>query len=134
MCREPVTTPDLYPTIFGAADTPLPADQTVDGTDLGPLLAGERDALDRDAIFWHFPHYGNQGGTPYGAVRAGDWKLIEFYEDDHVELYDLSNDVREERDPSDEHPKRAGALHERLDDWRDDVGAKLPDPNPDFES
>ncbi|MFB6136053.1 MAG: sulfatase [Halobacteriaceae archaeon] len=131
VCREPVTSPDYYPTICDAAGADVPGDQTVDGESLRPLFEG--GDLDRDAVFWHYPHYGNQGGTPGASVREGDWKLIWFFEDDHVELYDLRADVREEEDLSDDHPERAERLRRRIEEWQEDVAAELPRENPDFE-
>jgi arylsulfatase A-like enzyme len=126
----PATSPDLFATILDAAGVDLP-DQPVDGVSLRPVLAG--DAIDRDAIFWHYPHYGNQGGTPAGAVRTDRYKLVEFFEDDHVELYDLAADVGERTDISDDEPALAADLRERLAAWRADVDATMPTENPDFE-
>jgi len=130
LCEEPVTTPDIYPTLLGAAGARIP-DDPLDGVDLRPALEG--DTLEREAIFWHYPHYGNQGGTPSAAVRTGDWKLIEFFEDDGLELYHLDDDVREKRDLSDHRPEKRDALYARLREWREDVGARMPEENPDFE-
>ena len=69
-----------------------------------PLLTGEDD-VDREAIFWHYPHYGNQGGTPGSSIRAGDYKLIHFFEDDRLELYNLQEDISEEHNLADEQPE-----------------------------
>jgi arylsulfatase A-like enzyme len=132
LCETPVTTPDVYPTLLSAAGLPVPEGQTVDGVDLRPLFDGAD--LDREAIFWHYPHYGNQGGTPASAVRAGDWKLVEFFEDDHVELYHLGEDIREERDLAAHRPEKVADLRDRLETWREDVGARLPADNPDYQS
>jgi arylsulfatase A-like enzyme len=88
--------------------------------------------LRRDAIYWHYPHYHPGGATPYGAVRVGDWKLIEFFEDDHTELYNLADDVGESNDLAAKMPERATALRRQLHDWRKDVGAQMPTPNPDY--
>jgi arylsulfatase A-like enzyme len=128
---EPATSPDVYPTLLDAAGVPIPEGQGVDGESLRPVLTG--GSLDREAVFWHYPHYGNQGGTPASAVRAGRWKLVEFFEDDHVELYDLEADVGETTDLSRERPDRTRALHDRLREWRRSVGATLPTANHDFE-
>jgi arylsulfatase A-like enzyme len=132
VCTEPVTSPDVYPTVLDLAGVEAPADQAIDGESLTGLFAGE-EALDREAVYWHYPHYGNQGGTPAAAVRRGDWKLVEFFEDDHVELYDLAADVREETDLSEHRPDLVADLRGDLADWRDEVGALLPEENPDFE-
>ena len=79
---------------------------------------------------WHYPHYGNQGGSPGSAIRAGDWKLIEFFEDGRSELYNLRDDIGEMRNLAAQHPQRAKALHDKLSRWREQVGAKLPTYNP----
>jgi len=127
----PVTTPDLFPTLLSAVDRSGPSEYPVDGVSLEPLLVGE--SLDRNAVFWHYPHYGNQGATPAGAVRSGGWKLVEYFETGHVELYDLATDISEDRDRSGDHPETAKHLHTRLREWRDEVGAVLPEPNPEYE-
>ncbi|WP_276256546.1 sulfatase [Halomontanus rarus] len=131
LCETPVTSPDVYPTLLSAGGVSVPENQAVDGVDLRPLFDGTD--LDREEIFWHYPHYGNQGGTPASAVRVGDWKLVEFFEDDHVELYHLGEDVREACDLAAHRPNEVADLHDRLREWREDVGAKLPAENPDYE-
>jgi len=133
LVQTPVTSPDVYPTLLDAAGVPIPDGQAVDGESLRPLLEDGDGALDRDAVFWHYPHYGNQGGTPAAAVRAGDWKLIEFFETDDVALYDLGADVRERNDLSDHRPELVDDLRERLHQWQDEVGAQFPDENPEYE-
>jgi len=131
-CSVPVTTPDFYPTMLEMAGLqPIP-EQHCDGVSLAPLLKGG-DRLDREAIFWHYPHYGNQGGTPGASVRAGDYKLIEFYEDGCTQLYNLREDIGETRNLIDEMPDLAARLKEMLAAWREQVEAKIPEPNPAFE-
>ena len=100
----------------------------MDGVSLAPLLKGKK--LDRGPLFWHYPHYGNQGGAPSGAIRDGDWKLIEWFEDGGVELFNLREDIGEKLDLADEYPYRAGVLLAKLEAWRAEVGAKMPTPNP----
>jgi arylsulfatase A-like enzyme len=129
-CDEPVTSPDIYPTFLEAAGAPLRPEQHVDGVSIMPLLKGEQ--MTRGAIYWHYPHYGNQGGTPGGIVREGDWKLIEFYEDSHVELYNLASDISEQADLAEADPERAEAMRAKLALWRAQVGAIMPKENPDF--
>jgi arylsulfatase A-like enzyme len=129
----PVTSPDIYPTLLDAADVTVPEGQAVDGESLRPLLADPNAELERDAIFWHYPHYGNQGGTPAAAVRTADWKLIEFFESESVELYDLSTDVGENHDLSDHRAEVVSELHGRLRDWQAEVDASFPAENPDYE-
>ena len=128
VCHEPVLSIDFFPTYLEAADAPRRGD--VDGRSLVALLREPSAQLDRKAIYWHYPHYHPGGATPYGAVRARDWKLIEFYEDDHVELYDLATDVGETQDLASTLPGRAAALRAQLHDWRQSVAAQMPTPNP----
>ncbi len=94
-----VTSPDFYPTFLAAAGVTVPSEQPVDGVNLLPVLEGKTDFV-RGPVFWHYPHYGNQGGTPGSAVRDGDWKLIEFFEDGRLELYNLPDDIGENTDLS----------------------------------
>ena len=133
LVETPVTSPDLYATVLDAAGVPVPDGQGVDAESLRALLRRSDGGLDRDALFWHYPHYGNQGGTPAAAVRTGRWKLVEFFESDHVELYDLDADVREARDLSDDRTETVDGLRERLHAWLDDVGATFPSENPGYE-
>nr|MDO8111051.1 sulfatase [Candidatus Sigynarchaeota archaeon] len=128
-CTIPITSTDFYPTLLEMAGMKLMPEQHRDGTSMMPLLKGESPA-ERDAIFWHYPHYGNQGGTPGTSIRAGDYKLIEFHEDARLELYNLKNDIGEHKDLSKDQPDIAAQLKERLDAWRVDVGAKAPTLNP----
>jgi len=104
----------------------------VDGVSLVPLLRGGA-SLGREAIYWHYPHYHPGGATPYSAIRQGDHKLIEFFEDSHVELYDLRQDIGESTDLAATQPELAQRLRERLAAWRIAVGAQLPTPNPDYD-
>jgi len=130
---EPVTSPDLYPTLLDCAGQDVPRGHTVDSISLVPLFGASEDTvLERDAIFWHYPHYGNQGGTPSGAVRRGKWKLVEFFEGEQVRLFDLEGDIRESTDLSGERPDVVADLRASLREWRDDVGATMPASNPDF--
>jgi arylsulfatase A-like enzyme len=128
-CDVPVTSTDFYPTLLEMAGLPLRPKQHVDGVSIVPLLRGGQ-SLPRQAIYWHYPHYANQGGSPGGVVRAGDYKLIEFYEDNHVELYNLKDDLGEKNDLADKMPDKAKELRERLARWRQDVGARMPTPAP----
>jgi arylsulfatase A-like enzyme len=123
-----VITPDLYPTLLELAGLPLLPEQHRDGVSLRPLLEGL--ALKRGPLFWHYPHYGNQGGAPGGAVRDGDWKLIEWYEDDTLELFNLRDDPGETRDLAPEDPAKVQELRAKLIAFRNDVNAIMPTPNP----
>ena len=127
VCETPVITPDHAATMLELAG----AKPAVDGLSLLPLLKGT-GGLSRDALFWHYPHYHPGGATPYGAIRRGDLRLVEFFEDDHVELYDLKEDPGETRDLAAARPELARELRKRLADWRAAVGAQMPTPNPDF--
>jgi arylsulfatase A-like enzyme len=131
LCNEPVISTDFYPTILEIAGLPPKPDQHIDGLSMVPLLKGKK-SLPRRAIFWHYPHYGNQGGSPGGAVRAGDYKLIEFYEDNRLELYNIKQDIREKNNLAGNMPHKAAELHEMLVDWRKEVDAKMPTLNPDY--
>jgi arylsulfatase A-like enzyme len=132
-CDVPVTSTDFYPTILEAAGLPAMPAQHCDGVSLVPLLKRSGRPA-REALFWHYPHYGNQGGTPGGSVRSGDWKLIEFFEDDRVELYNLREDPGEQHDRSGDTPDRTKELRERLHEWQSSVGAIRPQPNPEWRS
>ena len=129
-CSQPVSSIDFFPTLLEMAGAQLPG--SVDGLSLVPLLK-QAGPVEREALFWHYPHY--WGGTrvrPFGVVRDGDWKLIEFYEDMGVELYNLKDDLGEARDLAKAEPDKAARLRERLHQWRQSVDAQMPTPNPDF--
>ena len=130
-CDVPVTSPDFYPTLLEIAGLPLKQEQHVDGVSLLPLLKGAQ-SLEREAIFWHYPHYGNQGGTPGSSIRVGDFKLIHFFEDDRAELYNLRKDLSEDHDLTEEMPVLVKKMKTQLADWRAGVEAKIPQPNPEY--
>lgn len=132
---EPVTTPDFYPTLLELCNQPPRPEQHVDGTSFAPLVRD--DGFERGPIFWHYPHYPNQGGTPGAAVRDGVWKLIRFFEDERVELYRLDRDPGEATDLAAVEPEQAVRLAQALADWLPTVGARFPvsvgrDPYPDL--
>ena len=133
--RTPVYSADLFATaveLAGAKNT-----TGLDGVSLLPLLTG-RGRFNRDAIYWHYPHYSNQsvnGGhldQPGAAIRQGDLKLIEFYQDNHLELYDLKNDLGERQDLARSRPQQATQLRQKLAAWRQAVGAQMMTPNPEY--
>ena len=132
ICEVPVTSPDFYPTMLEMANLPLQPNQHTDGVSLMPILKEDK-SLDRDAIFWHYPHYGNQGGTPGSSVRMGDYKLIEFFENGHLELYNLRTDLSETKDLSNEKPELAKKMQQRLIAWRKSINALIPKKNPDYQ-
>ncbi len=126
----PVASPDIFATAIEFAGARPPADTTIDGRSLVPLLHG-RPAPQRDALFWHYPHYGNQGGFPGGAVRMGDWKLIENYENGSVFLYNLREDIGEQKDLAASQPERVKLMRARLHAWYRETGAKFLRAKPD---
>jgi arylsulfatase A-like enzyme len=128
----PVTSTDMYPTMLEVAGLKPMPEQHVDGKSLAPILKGGE--INRDAIYWHFPHYSNHGmEPPCGAVRAGDWKLIEYYENGTLQLFNLKNDLAELRDLATRESDKAAELRAMLHAWRDEVGAKMNEPNPDYD-
>jgi arylsulfatase A-like enzyme len=129
---EPVVLGDLCPTICALAKVAPPA--TLDFQDISPVLFNNYrpDAAKPRALFWHQPHYMNQGGKPAGVVREGDWKLIEQYEDGSLELYNLAKDPSETTDLAAAEPNRVAALRGKLEAWRRGVGAVAVKANPNF--
>jgi arylsulfatase A-like enzyme len=126
----PVHGCDLFPTLLALAGRPLPAGLRLDGTSLVPLLRGAPGFPAERPLFWHYPHYNMHGATPASAVRAGDLKLIEFFEDGRRELYDLRADPGETQNLATERPELVTRLAARLAEFRKDTGALLPKSNP----
>lgn len=124
ICDFPVTSTDFYPTILDVTKLPLKPEQHMDGVSLTPLLRGEK-SLDRDTLFWHYPHYSNQGGFPSGAIRQGDWKFIERLEDGRVHLFNLKDDIGEKNDLAEKHPERVAAMRKKLHEYYKETGAKF---------
>ena len=125
-----VTSPDFYPTFLDIAGAEPNPRVTLDGMSLVPTFK-QRGTDQERTIFWHYPHYHHS--VPSGAVRQGAYKLIEFYDDDHVELYNLKTDIREQHNLASDMPDKAAALQRQLAEWRQGVGAQMPTPNPDFD-
>jgi len=130
VCDVPVISNDFYPTMLEMAGLPLRPEQHCDGVSLMPLLT-KKGEIEREALFWHYPHY--HRSEPFGAVRKGDWKLIEYYEDMAVELYNLKDDIGEQNDLAEKNPAKVEELRELLNKWRESVGAQMPTPNPNFD-
>jgi arylsulfatase A-like enzyme len=128
----PVTSTDFYPTILEMAGLELRPEQHMDGVSLAPMLTGIGE-LEERPIFWHYPHYSNQGGKPGAAVRLGDYKLIEFFDPGLVELYNLKEDIGESKDLMGQMPEKAQEMLELLHAWQEEVGAEGMDPNPDWD-
>lgn len=129
----PVIGMDLYPSILNMLNLPLMPKQHQDGASMVPLLLGKTKKSPHEALYWHFPHYSNHGGqSPSGAVRYGNYKLIEYYEHHTVQLFDLSKDPGEQNDLAAKDPATAKKLTNMLHEWLKKSGAKLNTPNPDF--
>jgi len=130
MCESPIISNDFFPTLLEITGTPAEPDHHVDGVSFVPLLRGE--ARERGPMFWHYPHYGNQGGRPGGAMRDGHWKLIEWYDGDITELFDLEADPYEKKNVAAEHEDVVERMKKQLAKWRDEIHAKMPTPNPKY--
>ena len=129
ICGHPVTSTDFYPSILELAGLQAEPRQHSDGRSFAGLLTGKMSP-EEHPLFWHYPHYSNQGGRPGGAIRDGRFKLIWFYETGSIELYDLEEDPGEKSDLSDSLPEIAGSMKEKLDSWLRETGASMPAPNP----
>ncbi len=140
-CDEPVIGLDFYPTFLEAAGVERPGQQVLDGVSLMPLLKGGE--IGPRSLFWFFPVYLEPYAgmkkvwrqTPADAIRKGDWKLIEFFEDNHVELYNLAEDLGESNDLSETRKDKAEELLDELKEWRKALNAPVPaERNPEFDS
>lgn len=133
VCKTPVSGIDFYPTLHELTGVSVPAEQLVDGLSLAPLLAGRTDTaiVERD-LFWHYPHYGNQGGEPSAIIRRKAWKLIHYFEDGRDELYHLNCDPGERDNLAGRERQVAVTLRQRLGEWLQEVEAKLPVPDPEY--
>jgi arylsulfatase A-like enzyme len=131
---DPVTSVDYFPTICQVAGADMPSDKVIDGISLvDHLKSAGKKKLDRDAIFWHFPHYRPGNVAPYSIIRDGHWKLIKRYEGKKFELFNLSDDLSEKNDLSKSMPTKVEQLDTKLTSWLADTGAKLPRANPDYQ-
>lgn len=128
VCDAPVAGTDFYPTILQLAGLPLKPEQHMDGVSFLPVLKGEKSES-RYPLYWHFPHYSNQGGRPAGAVRMGDFKLIEFYDTNEIELYNLKDDISETNNLTRKKPIFTKKLLHMLHQWRQTVDAAMPVKN-----
>ena len=124
-CDHPVISTDFYPTLLDLAGIAPKPKQHLDGRSLVPLLKEPSSSLDRPSLFWHYPHYSNQGGFPGGAIRTGDFKLVERFEDGRVQLYNLAHDLGEKTDLAAQHPDRVAAMRNDLHVWYKKVDAKF---------
>jgi arylsulfatase A-like enzyme len=133
VCGEPVHGIDLFPTFLDVANAAPAQDQVLDGESLLPLMSGEAEHLKRTDIFWFMPGYLPGRQAPANVIRSGDWKLIESFEDETLELFNLRDDIGETKDLSAEMPEKVQELHEKLKQWREETGAEVPPRNPDFD-
>ena len=127
----PVNGIDWYPTLLDLCGIEIPKKQNMDGVSLVPLLKGK--TIQDRPLYWHYPHYGNQGGEPSSIIMEGDWKLIHYHEDGRDELYHLGNDIGEQNDIAEKESKRARIMRKKLDDWLKQTKAKFPIPDPKFD-
>ena len=129
----PVTGTDFYPTILDLAEIDLIPAQHVDGVSLEPLLENDTVEMPDRPLFWHYPHYGNQGGEPSSIIREGDWKLIHYWEDGRNELYNLKSDPYEQFDLAHDRPRVTGRLARKLASWLEEVDAEFPVDDPEYD-
>lgn len=122
---------DFYPTILEMAGLPAMPDQHVDGVSLVPVLKGK--TIDERPLFWHYPHYGNQGGEPSAIMMDRNWKLIHYFENGRNELYDVSKDIGEQNDIAADQPNMVAEMEAALSSWYREVGAAFPSENPKFD-
>ncbi len=132
ICDVPVTSTDYFPTILEMAGIARDPSQVFDGVSIVPLLRQTEGSVSR-ALYWHYPHYSNQGGAPSSAVREGPYKLIEFFEDGRLELYNLEKDVGERDDLAARELRKAAELHQKLKQWRASLNAQMPTLNPNYD-
>jgi arylsulfatase A-like enzyme len=131
-CDVPVVSTDFYPTLVEIAGVKSDPGNPADGVSLTPLLR-QAGLPERDAIFWHYPHYSNQGGRPGAAMRQGDYKIIKWYEDDSVELYNLRDDIGETRNLAVKMPDKARTMRTRLDAWLKELNPEMPKANSEYD-
>ncbi|MBX2874021.1 MAG: sulfatase [Saprospiraceae bacterium] len=131
-CSLPVTSVDMLPTILNMVNAPQFIRKDVEGIDLSPALQGE--PMERGAIYWHFPHYSNHGmQSPGGAIREGDYKLLEYFENGTVQLFNLKEDIGEQHDLSKIEVEKTQELKDKLHRWREEVNASMMPSNPDYD-
>jgi arylsulfatase A len=129
----PAISADIYPSILEMIGAPALPAQHRDGVSLAAVVRGEKPPA-RDALFWHFPQYSNHGmQSPGAAIRMGDFKLLEYFENNTVQLFNLREDIGEQHDLASSRPGKVEELRRRLHAWRKDVNAQMPTPNPDYD-
>jgi arylsulfatase A-like enzyme len=130
-CSIPVSGVDLYPTILDLVSAQLRTEEHSDGVSLMPILKG--GSISVRPLIWHYPHYGNQGGDPVSVIRLGDWKLIHYYETGDKELYNLKDDIGEQRNLSEAEPEMVTELNKQLFEYLESVNAKFPAKDPGYD-
>jgi arylsulfatase A len=129
----PAISPDIYPSILEMIGAPARPAQHQDGVSLASVVGGGK-APAREALYWHFPQYSNHGmQSPGAAIREGDFKLLEYFENNTVQLFNLREDIGEQHDLAASQPAKVEQLRHRLHAWRQEVGAQMPTPNPDYD-
>ncbi|MFX0098584.1 MAG: sulfatase-like hydrolase/transferase, partial [Candidatus Hodarchaeota archaeon] len=131
-CDQPITATDFYPTLLEACNMELIPEQHVDGKSFLPLLEDPSIDWDRGPLFWHYPHYNGNGALPGSFIIDGKWKLIEWLENGEAELFNLENDVAEEKNVASEYPEIKERLLRKLKELQEETGAKMPEPNPNY--
>ena len=127
----PAVSMDFFPTILELAGLPSMPNVHNDGVSLVPTLRNPSKSIERP-LFWHYPHYHGSTWTPGASIREGNWKLIEFYEHDESELYNLKDDVGEQRNLASDEPAIAARLAAKLRNWQQQMNATMPKPNPNY--
>lgn len=127
----PVINTDFYPTILDLVGAEMRPDEHQDGVSLKPLLHGE--SISDRTLYWHYPHYGNQGGRPSSIIRQGRWKLVRYHADSSEVLLDLETDLSEQTDVSGQHPEVVEQLSSKLMEYLEETGAKFPQPDPQYD-
>ncbi|MFW5901189.1 MAG: sulfatase [bacterium] len=130
-CDVPVNNTDFYPTVLDLVGEELKPDEHNDGKSLVPLLKGNK--IEERDIYWHYPHYGNQGGQPSSIIRRGDWKLVHYYEDGRNELYNVNEDLSETTDLSSEQPEKTRELAEALNEYLENMDVRYPEKDPQYD-
>ena len=124
-CDVPIINTDIFPTLLAAAGLPAKPELHKDGTSFLSLLKGETKPV-HEALFWHYPHYGNHNNGPCSSIRVGDWKLLHWLEDDSMELFNLATDPGEKTDLAAQHASCVQDLRIRLDAWHKETQANMP--------
>ena len=131
ICEVPITSTDFYPTLLELTELPQVPNQHMDGKSLVPLFKNT-NTFSREALYWHFPHYHGSLNRPVAAVRSANYKLIQWFEDDALELYDLEADLGERENLVKTLPEKTAELKKLLQNWQQEIGAKMPIQNPNY--